>query len=120
MKQIWQEQRMPEDWKLGTIFPIHKKGDKANCANYRSIILLSVVHKILSEILPNINLTFNQYALGNIKSLNYLSAAINNNSSVQVEIKNRIPEGNKCYHAYSALMKNSLPNPSKLEFIKLL
>ena len=42
---------MPEEWKESIIVPIHKKGDKTGCNNYRGISLLPTTYKILSNIL---------------------------------------------------------------------
>jgi hypothetical protein len=33
------------------VVPIHEKGDKTDCSNYRDIVLLSTSYKILSNIL---------------------------------------------------------------------
>jgi hypothetical protein len=40
-----------EQWKESIIVPVHKKGDKTDCNNYRGISLLSTSYKILSNIL---------------------------------------------------------------------
>jgi len=40
---------MPDDWKMGFIVSLFKKGDKMKCENYRGITLLNVTHKILSS-----------------------------------------------------------------------
>jgi sorting nexin-29 len=51
IKKIWEEEQMPTQRKTGLIYPIHKKGDKMLCENYRGITLLNVVYKILSTVL---------------------------------------------------------------------
>ena len=48
---IWKKENLPEMWKDLIIVPIHKKGDKTNCSNYRGISLLPTTYKILSNIL---------------------------------------------------------------------
>jgi hypothetical protein len=42
---------LPHQWKESIVVPIHKKGDKTDCCNYRGISLLSTSYKILSNIL---------------------------------------------------------------------
>jgi len=37
---IWNKEELPEEWKESVIVPIHKKGDKTECNNYRGISLL--------------------------------------------------------------------------------
>jgi len=48
---ISKKDKLPEDWKEWIIVPIHKKGDKTDCNNYRGISLLPATYKILSNIL---------------------------------------------------------------------
>ena len=48
---IWDKEELPEEWKESVIVPIHKKGDKTECNNYRGISLLPTTYKILSSIL---------------------------------------------------------------------
>ena len=48
---IWNKEELPEEWMESIIVPIHKKGDKTDCNNYRGISLLSTTYKILSNIL---------------------------------------------------------------------
>ena len=51
INSIWEREKLPEEWKESIIVPIHKKGDKADCNNYRGISLLPTTYKILSNIL---------------------------------------------------------------------
>ena len=41
----------PDQWREGIIIPLHKKGDKNDANNYRSITLLSCLSKIFTSIL---------------------------------------------------------------------
>jgi hypothetical protein len=38
---IWNKEELPHQWKELIVVPIHKKGDKTDCSNYRGISLLS-------------------------------------------------------------------------------
>jgi hypothetical protein len=51
INSIWNKKEMPYQWKESIILPVHKKGDKTDCSNYRGISLLSTSYKILSNIL---------------------------------------------------------------------
>jgi hypothetical protein len=48
---ILKKDELPQQWKEFIIIPIHKKGDKIYCNNYRRISLLSTANKILSNII---------------------------------------------------------------------
>jgi hypothetical protein len=50
IKLIWNEEELPHQWKESIMVPIHKKGDKTDCSNYRGISLLPTSYKILSNI----------------------------------------------------------------------
>ena len=50
IKDIWQKEKMPTEWKLSIICPMHKKGDIMECSNYRGVSLLNTAYKILSNI----------------------------------------------------------------------
>ena len=45
------QEKLPEEWKESIIIPIHMKGDKTDCNNYRGMSLLPTTYKVLSNIL---------------------------------------------------------------------
>jgi len=47
---ILNKEELPEEWKESIIVPIHKKGDKTDCNNYRGISLLPTTYKLLSNV----------------------------------------------------------------------
>jgi hypothetical protein len=51
ISKMWHTESLPTKWLTSLIVPIHKKGDKATCSNYRGISLLNVVYKILTNVL---------------------------------------------------------------------
>jgi hypothetical protein len=48
---IWNKEELPHQWKESTVTPIHEKGDKTDCSNYRGTSLLSASYITLSNIL---------------------------------------------------------------------
>ena len=48
---VWERGVAPRDWKTAIIVPIHKKGSRLECTNYRGISLLSVVGKVFARVL---------------------------------------------------------------------
>ena len=48
---VWRTGVTPKDWRRGIIVPIHKKGSRRVCKNYRGISLLSVPGKVFGKIL---------------------------------------------------------------------
>lgn len=51
LNQIWEKEEVPEDWKVAHIVPLFKKGNPAECGNYRGISLLSIAGKVFASIL---------------------------------------------------------------------
>ena len=51
MSLAWDNGQVPEDWRRAVIVPVHKKGSKVKCENYRGISLLSIPSKVYVRIL---------------------------------------------------------------------
>jgi hypothetical protein len=69
VRQIWEEERIPEEWKEKTVVPIHKRGDRDRCKNYRRITLGNAAYKILSNVIlgkikPDIEKVMGDYQNG--------------------------------------------------------
>ena len=50
---MWEKERIPKEWKLHIICPIHKKWDKLNCQKYRNISLLCTASNTFTTMLKN-------------------------------------------------------------------
>jgi len=61
---IWKKEKLPEGWKKSIIVPVHKKGDKTDCNNYRGISLLPTTYKILSNILLSMLIPYAKEIIG--------------------------------------------------------
>jgi len=51
-QMAWYSGRAPKCWQIEMIFPIHYKGDRRECANYRGISLLRLPEKVYVKCLP--------------------------------------------------------------------
>ena len=50
-QQIWKTQEWPQDWKRSIFTPVSKKGSTKECANHRTIALISHASKVMLKIL---------------------------------------------------------------------
>ena len=62
--QIWDQERMPEERKIGIICPIFKKGDRRECSNYRGITFLNITYKIFTCLISNRSVKYSELFLG--------------------------------------------------------
>ena len=47
----WKTDEVTKEWQTSVLIPIHKKGDKKKCTNYRDISLLSLPEKVYAKCL---------------------------------------------------------------------
>ena len=50
LNKIWNEEDIPQDWKVGLLVKLPKNGDLCLCKNWRGIMLLTVASKVLCKI----------------------------------------------------------------------
>ena len=48
---LFMHDKLPEDWKLGYLTPIYKKGPKNDCANYRGITVLATMGRLYGRVI---------------------------------------------------------------------
>ena len=66
---VWREEAVPKDWKKSLLIPLHKKGSRTVCNNYRGISLLSIPSKaicraILNRVKPCVELQLRESQCG--------------------------------------------------------
>jgi hypothetical protein len=64
---ICNKKELPEEWKESIIVPIHKKGDKTDCNNYRGISLLPTTYKFLPNILLSSLIPYAEEIIGDYR-----------------------------------------------------
>jgi sorting nexin-29 len=67
---MWENERMREEWAKANLLvgPIHKKGDKVVCKNYRGIALLNATYKVLSIAINRRLVTWAERIVGEYQS----------------------------------------------------
>ena len=50
-QKVWEEEKIPGEWKEAHLIKLPKKGDLTNCNNYRGISLLSVPGKVFNRVM---------------------------------------------------------------------
>lgn len=68
IQKIWEQESMPDEWKEGVIIPIHKKGNRLACNNYRGITLLNTSYKVLSNIIKKRITPYSEEIVGEYQS----------------------------------------------------
>lgn len=53
VKEIWKGGKMPTKWKNAVLCLVLKKGDRTRCENYREVVLLDTVYKVLAISIRN-------------------------------------------------------------------
>ncbi|RMC17127.1 hypothetical protein DUI87_05704 [Hirundo rustica rustica] len=53
-QQSWLTGEVPDDWKLASVTPIHKKGGRGDPSNYRSVSLTPVPGKIIEQFILSV------------------------------------------------------------------
>jgi retron-type reverse transcriptase len=51
MNKIYEQKKIPEQWKMSRVIPLHKKGPKSKIENYRPISNLCAVSKVFEKLM---------------------------------------------------------------------
>jgi sorting nexin-29 len=79
---IWygKKKKILNEWRIGIICPLLKKGDPMQCANYRGITLLNTTYKVFSKIVYARLLHYAENIIGKYQSgLSIGKSTINSN-----------------------------------------
>ena len=68
VRNIWNMERIPEEWETAIYIPLHKKGDRASCANYRGLSLLNIGYKVLANVLYALLSPYYRDAIGDYQA----------------------------------------------------
>ena len=49
LTDVWVNEYIPEKWRTSIIIPVFKKGDRADCTNYRGISLIPISAKVFLQ-----------------------------------------------------------------------
>ena len=60
--------KVPHGWRKALVVPVHKKGSKFQCKNYRGISLLSIPGKVYAEILDQMVRDFERFRKNKVHS----------------------------------------------------
>ena len=67
-QSIWETEQIPEEWSEGIYVPLHKKGDRTECGNYRGLCLLTIGYKIYAKILCSRLMPWYERIVGNYQA----------------------------------------------------
>ena len=79
---IWKERKKKplNEWRIGIICPLLKKGDPMQCANYRGITLLNTTYKVFTKIVYARLLHYAENIISNYQSgMSIRKSTINSN-----------------------------------------
>jgi len=50
-KRSWSKGEVPEDWRKANVTPVFKKGKKENPGNYRPVSLISILGRVMEQLI---------------------------------------------------------------------
>lgn len=68
ISQIWSTEELPDEWDIGVVCLLHKKGVLMLFNNYREVMLLNIAYKVFSNILFDRLFQYTEKILGNYQS----------------------------------------------------
>lgn len=93
---------MPEEWKIGLICSLHKKGDQMQCPNYSGITFLSKKFKTFSKVLYKLILPYAEEAVGNYQcSFRHRNSNINQVYTLRQILENMVECNIQTHHLFA-------------------